>query len=261
MKVSQVGAQLYTVRDHIKDADGLARAVDRLAGIGYRAVELVHSDTISDQEVAKICSSAGVAVAAAHLPAQVVLEQPEKAIEKLHTVNAKIGVYGFPAGVDFGSRAAVEALGAVLQKSAELFRSAELTLAYHNHAVEFTRVGTELAYEIIRSRAPGIGYELDTYWVQYGGMSPLHWTRTLGETLVALHLKDFGVPNKHDEPPFMTEVGAGNLDFPPIVAEAERNGCEWFIVEQDFTPGDPFDSLERSFKYVVTDLVHAEHLL
>ncbi len=257
MKTSQIGAQLYTVRDHIKDAAGLARAVDRIAGFGYRAVELVHSDVITDQEVAKICTSAGVTVAAAHLPAEVVLDRPEEAIHKLQTVNAKIGVYGFPRGVDFGSRSSVEALGEGLQKSAELFKSAELTLAYHNHAVEFTRLGNDRAYDIIRSQAPGIGYELDTYWVQFAGMSPLEWTRTLGEKLVSLHLKDFGVPNKHGEPPFMTEVGAGNLDFLPIVAEAERNGCEWFIVEQDFTPGDPFDSLERSFKYVVTDLVHS----
>ena len=256
MKLSQVGAQLYTVRDHIKDAAGLARAVERLAAFGYRAVELVHSDTISDQEVAKICSTAGVAVAAAHLPAQIVLEHPEAAIEKLQTVNAKIGVYGFPRGVDFASRASVEALAEGLQKSAGLFKAAELTLAYHNHAVEFTRIGKDLAYDIIRSGAPGIAYELDTYWVQYGGMSPLQWTRTLGEQLVSLHLKDYGVPNKHGEAPFMTEVGSGNLDFPPIVAEAERNGCEWFIVEQDFTPGDPFDSLERSFEYIVTDLIH-----
>jgi sugar phosphate isomerase/epimerase len=256
MKTSQVGAQLYTVRDHIKDAAGLARAVERLAAFGYRAVELVHSDTISDKEVAEICSASGVAVAAAHLPAETVLERPEAAIEKLLTVNAKIGVYGFPRGVDFASRASVEALAEGLQKSAVVFRAAELTLAYHNHAVEFTRVGNELAYDIIRSRAPGIAYELDTYWAQYGGMNPLQWTRRLGEKLVSLHLKDYGVPNKHGEEPFMTEVGAGNLDFPPIVAEAERNGCEWFIVEQDFTPGDPFDSLERSFKYVVTDLIH-----
>jgi sugar phosphate isomerase/epimerase len=260
MKISQVGAQLYTVRDHIKDAVGLARAIDRLAGIGYRAVELVHSDNISDKEVARICTSAGVAVAAAHFPAVMVLEHPEAAIEKLQTVNARIGVYGFPSGVDFASKASVEALGEALQKSDARFKSAEFTLAYHNHAVEFTRVGNDLAYNIIRSRAPGIACELDTYWVQFAGMSPLHWVRTLGEKLVSLHLKDYGVPNKHDEAPFMTEVGAGNLDFPPIVAEAERNGCEWFIVEQDFTPGDPFDSLERSFKYIVTDLVHGEHL-
>jgi len=69
-----------------------------------------------------------------------------------------------------------------------------------------------------------------------------------------LHLKDFGVAPKHGGPPFMTEVGQGNLDFRSLVADAEKGGCRWFIVEQDFTAGDPFDSLEISFRYVRDEL-------
>jgi sugar phosphate isomerase/epimerase len=53
----------------------------------------------------------------------------------------------------------------------------------------------------------------------------------------------------------MTEVGQGNLDFRTIVAEAERAGCRWFVVEQDITPDNPFDSLERSLRYVQSELV------
>jgi hypothetical protein len=53
----------------------------------------------------------------------------------------------------------------------------------------------------------------------------------------------------------LTEVGRGNLDFRTFVADAERGGCQWYIVEQDYTPGDPFDSLEISFRYVRDELV------
>jgi sugar phosphate isomerase/epimerase len=66
MKLSQVGAQLYTVRDHLQGPAAFARSVQRLKAIGYAAVELVHSETVSDSEIAKICAEAGVAVAAAH---------------------------------------------------------------------------------------------------------------------------------------------------------------------------------------------------
>jgi sugar phosphate isomerase/epimerase len=59
----------------------------------------------------------------------------------------------------------------------------------------------------------------------------------------------------------MAEVGRGNFDFSVLVAEAGRAGCEWFIVEQDVTPGDPFDSLERSFRYVRDRLVADDHLV
>ena len=82
MKLSQVGVQLYTVRDHLKDPSTFASTIDRLKGFGYRAVELIHSETVSDQQIAQICGSAGVAVAAAHIPGEVILERPDSVVEK-----------------------------------------------------------------------------------------------------------------------------------------------------------------------------------
>ena len=255
MKISQVGAQLYTVRDHLKGSFAFTRTIERLKAIGYSAVELVHSDTVSDQEIAKICGDAAVTVAAAHVPGKLIIENPRGVVEKLENVGSKIAVYPFPAGVDFSSRPEVERLAHQLQDSASVLKQAGLTLAYHNHAMEFFRLDGELVYDVIRRIAPGLSLELDTYWVQYAGMSPERWIKELDSKLVSLHLKDFGVASKHGEPPFMTEVGHGNLDFPVLVEGAERAGCRWFIVEQDITPGDPFESLERSFQYVSDKLV------
>jgi hypothetical protein len=108
MKLSQVGAQLYTVRDHLKDATAFASTIDRIKGFGYCAVELIHSETVNDQEIAKICGAAGVAVAAAHIPGEIIIGRPEAVVEKLKVVGAEIGVYAFPRGVDFGSSLEVE---------------------------------------------------------------------------------------------------------------------------------------------------------
>ena len=255
MKLSQVGAQLYTVRDHLKDPGTFARTIDRLKKFGYRAVELIHSETVSDLQIAEICGNAEVVVAAAHIPGETILERPDLVVRKLKTVKAKIGVYAFPHGVDFSSRREVERLAEKLEKSAQVLAKEGLTLAYHNHAMEFARLGKELVFEVIRSAASGLSFELDAYWAQYGGVNPERWVRNLGRKLVALHLKDFGVASRHGEAPFMTEVGQGNLDFKTLVSAAEEGGCQWFIVEQDFTSGDPFDSLERSFQYVRDELV------
>lgn len=255
MKLSQVGAQLYTVRDHLKDPSTFARTIDRLKAFGYRAVELIHSETVNDRQIAEICGAAGVAVAAAHIPGEIILQRPDAVAEKLKTVGAKIGVYAFPHGVDFSSRVEVERLAEKLEKSARVLAQEGLTLAYHNHAMEFARLGKELVFDLIRRAASGLSFELDAYWAQYAGVNPERWVQNLGNRLVALHLKDFGVAAKHGEAPFMTEVGQGNLDFKTLIAAAEGGGCQWFIVEQDFTSGDPFDSLERSFQYVQDELV------
>jgi sugar phosphate isomerase/epimerase len=44
-----------------------------------------------------------------------------------------------------------------------------------------------------------LAFELDAYWVQYSGMNPERWVRNLGDKLVSLHLKDFGVAPEHRE--------------------------------------------------------------
>lgn len=254
MRFSQVAAQLYTVRDHVLDPSGFSRTIERLKSIGYSAVELIPSDKVKDKEIAKISNDAGMAVAAAHVHHSVLIAHPEAIVDKLQVIGAKLAVYAYPVEVDLSSRLEIEQLGNQLEQSAEVLRRAGLKLAYHNHALEFSRVDGEPVFNLLRGAAPTLNFELDTYWVQYGGVSPERCIRDLRGKLAALHLKDYGFDLKKNHP-VMVEVGTGNLDFSTLVAEAERAGCEWFIVEQDATPGDPFDSLERSFRYVRDHLV------
>ena len=45
-------------------------------------------------------------------------------------------------------------------------------------------------------------------------------------------------------------VGRGNLNIPEILTAAEAAGCQWFIVEQDTCPSDPFECIARSLNYL-----------
>lgn len=255
MKLSQLAAQMYTVRDHLQDSSAFARSIERLKSIGYPAVELIPSETVSDADMARICREAAMKIVSAHVTGQVIIQRPEEVIAKMQTLGAEIAVYAFPAGVDMSSCSEVERLADRLSESAEGLRRAGMVLAYHNHAMEFCRSGEELAFDVLRTRAPALSFELDGYWVQYAGMNPEQWIQKLGGRLVSFHLKDFGVSPRHGEPPFMTEVGNGSLDFRAITSSAEAAGCRRFIVEQDITPGDPFASLEQSFRYIQKELV------
>jgi sugar phosphate isomerase/epimerase len=257
MEFSQVAVQLYTVRDHVLDPLAFARTIKRLKSIGYSAVELIPSDKVKDQEIAKICNDAGMAVAGAHVHQSVLIAHPEAIVDKLQVIGAKLAVYAYPAEVDLSSRLEIEQLGNRLEQSAEVLHRAGMKLAYHNHAIEFSRVEGELVLNLLRGAAPGLNFELDAYWTQYGGASPERCIQELRGKLAALHLKDYGFDLKKNQP-FMAEVGTGNLGFPVLVAEAERAGCEWFVVEQDVTSGDPFYALERSLRYVRDNLVARE---
>jgi sugar phosphate isomerase/epimerase len=72
-----------------------------------------------------------------------------------------------------------------------------------------------------------------------------------------LHLKDKAkdAPVQYTEDVPRTafkEVGSGVLDFPAILKAAPAAGVKHYFVEQDQTPGDPLDSLRKSFEYLKT---------
>jgi hypothetical protein len=64
MKYSQLAAQLFTVRDYLLNASAFADTIKRIKAVGYPAVELIQSETVSDKEIARICEDAGVALPA-----------------------------------------------------------------------------------------------------------------------------------------------------------------------------------------------------
>ena len=142
-----------------------------------------------------------------------------------------------------------------LDKAGAVLRENGLALTYHNHSMEFRKLEGQTIWDrIFQNTDPkNLGAEPDTYWVQHGGANPVTVCKKLAGRLPLIHLKDYKVDENNQ--PLLCEIGAGNLEFPEIIAAAEKSGCQWFIVEQDRTPGDPFDSLKQSFDYIRANLV------
>jgi sugar phosphate isomerase/epimerase len=250
MKLSQVALQLYTLRDFCKAADDLARTLERVRAIGYEAVQASGLGPIPPAEVARLCKDSGLVLCATHEAPDLIRKTPLEAIARLKEYGVKYTAYPFPAGVDFTSLESVDALIDDLQKAGELFAENGCVLTYHNHSHEFIKIGGVTILERIRERTTpaALAFEIDTYWVQHGGGDPVAWCESLPGRLPIIHLKDYKINT--DFQPTFAEIGAGNLDFARIIAAAEKCGCQWFIVEQDSCPGDPFDSVKQSFEFI-----------
>ena len=65
-----------------------------------------------------------------------------------------------------------------------------------------------------------------------------------------IHLKDMTPTGEWPGPQRITEVGNGNLWWEGIIATAEKIGVKYFVVEQDETELDPFDSIRISSEYL-----------
>ena len=255
MKLTQVAAQLYTVREFCQTAPDLAATARKIRAAGYPAVQLSGLGPIPADEVARIMAGEGLTICATHEPSGIILDRPEQAIENLRVLGCTLTAYPYPQGIDFGDADSIKTLVRKLDAAGAKFRAAGLTLGYHNHEMEFLKFEGAPILEYIYARADprNLVAELDTYWVHFGGGDCVDWCRKLAGRLPFIHLKDYAITKAHT--PVFGEIGAGTLPFARIIAEAERSGCRWFIVEQDTCPRDPFDSLKISLDYLKANLV------
>ncbi len=255
MKLSQVAAQLYTVRAHCQTAADLAVTAGKIRAIGYTAVQVSGFGPMPDGEIAGILHGAGLRICATHEPPQQILDDPDACIARLRRLDCSFAAYPSPKGVDLTNAEQVRGLARKLDAAGAAFRAAGLVLGYHNHALEFAQFegAPVLDYLYAHTRPENVAAELDTYWVHYGGGDILEWIEKLRGRVRSMHLKDYGLTA--DRRPTWCELGRGTLNWPKIVSAAEHGGCEWFIVEQDTCPGDPFESLRISFDYVAANLV------
>jgi len=255
MKLPQVAITFFTLRNSCTTREDFIESIRKVADIGYQTIQLsgVKADLTPD-EISKIASDAGLTICATHEPGDKIIGSPEEVCDRLEALGCKHTAYPAPGGIDLGDLDAVKKLIEDLQKAGEVFASRGLTLSYHNHGFEFIKhEGKTILEWIYEGTTPeALGGEIDTYWVQYGGGDPVEWCERLKGRLPLLHLKDYCFTL--EKKPTFCEIGQGTLNFPKIVSAAETSGCEWFIVEQDVCPGDPFDSIRISFDYIKENL-------
>lgn len=128
-----------------------------------------------------------------------------------------------------------------------------MTLLYHNHDFEFTKVDGAYALDRMYADIPAalLQTELDTCWVNVAGESPVAYLNKYAGRAPVVHLKDFVMPGKkpahmyeligvdddgapgEDEVFEFRPVGYGAQDFPAIIAAAAAAGAKWVVVEQD----------------------------
>lgn len=257
MKLNQVALQLYTLRNFLGTPEAVATTLRKVAAIGYRSVQIsgMPAGVMTEAEMLALCRSLGLTICATHEHGPTILNEVDKVIARLSALGCKYTAYPYPAGVNLASPEELTSLIRGLNASGEAMARRGQTLTYHNHHTELQKVGgKQLLERIYAETDPAyVQGEIDTYWIQYGGGDPVDWCRRLAGRLPLLHMKDYTLPT--DGTPRFGAIGEGNLNFRAIVDAAEASGCQWFIVEQDTCPGDPFEAVRQSFDYIASTLV------
>ena len=261
MKSSQVAAQLYCFRDFIQSERGLNDTFRRLRGFGYEAVQITSAlpKDLSEKTLKKLLDDNGLTAVSSHENSRAIIEETDRIVDRMLALGIPHLAYPFPHFAPTGLGEVI-GLAEKLNELALKFRERGITLAYHNHAVEFRRFEGRMMLETIYEHAPDLQGEIDTHWVQRGGGNPLEWIERLAGRMDVIHLKDYGVDTADiktlwSNVPVMKPIGQGNLPWREIVAASEKAGVKVYVVEHDKDVPDPFASFEQSFKYLADNFI------
>ena len=242
-----LGAQLYSVRQSLKNLDDIATSLEKIARIGYRSVQLSGLGPVDKQELAKVIKDSGLIVASTH-------ESWDRFRTDLDNLIAEHKFLGcrHPAigglNKEYHSLEGINKFASELRPVAERLASEGMDFSYHNHNHELTKYDgitwLERLYSALDPR--DLKAEIDTFWIQAGGGDPADWIARLGPRQPILHLKDMVFCESRQR---FAPVGEGNLNWPAILKAARKARVEYYMVEQDETYGmDPFEAMAISYR-------------
>jgi sugar phosphate isomerase/epimerase len=258
-----IGVQLYTVRDVLKTAP--AETIHAIATLGYKQVEItLNSDFAS---LLPILKKNKLDVVSCHFDTPLVTgdwgarqQTPTStwsaAVEQAHAAGIRYMVLPYLRTAERGGPDRYRRLADQMNQAVPLCQKAGMTLAYHNHAFEFQAVEGQRPFDILMERLdPKVKLELDVFWVSTAGQDPVALLKQYPGRVALVHLKDKAADAKvqfsedvgHDA---FKEVGSGSLDFAAILQAAKAAGVAHYFVEQDYCPGNPIDSLRKSYQFL-----------
>ncbi|MEJ7768624.1 MAG: sugar phosphate isomerase/epimerase [Chitinophagaceae bacterium] len=258
LSTNKVGLGLYTLRNELsKDLNG---TLSQVAKIGYKDVETFGYNGKywgkSPAELASLLKSMGLISTSGHyFSAESFLENGwenkwKAAIQDAATLGQKYVVVPF-LGESFRTIENYKKLAGFFNKAAQLCKQSKMNFVYHNHSFEFDNVKGESGFEILMKTDKAVSFEMDIYWVSFAGKDPVALMKAHPGRFPLWHVKDMDKTPKK----YFTEVGNGVIDFKKIFAHAKLAGMKHFYVEQDMSPGSPFDSIQKSIGYLKKNIV------
>jgi sugar phosphate isomerase/epimerase len=272
---SRFGLQLFTVRDLLlNDLGGTLAAV---AALGYAEVEMFGFGGnafiqdplfgVTAAEMRRILDRLGLSAPCTQISGR--LDDPGPIADTAHTLGIRHLIVAMPRDfLDITPNGPVVSevkdgdqilrIAERLNRLGSLCRRDGLRLGYHNHHMEFARLGETRAYDLLLAHTDPelLQMELDVGWAKAGGVEPQDILASYPGRFVSCHLKDFA-PHRplpaHSAPiPDMARMvapGDGVVDFAKVLAEMDRQGIEHGFVECDL-PDDAMDVARRGIRYL-----------
>lgn len=248
-----LGVQAYTFRRSFPV--DVAKTLDTIKMMGFTEIE-GGGGRISNPEFKKLCDERGISIPSTGAGYEQFVNGIDSVAIKTKQLGAtfimcswiphKGGVLTFE-----DAKKAVEDFN----KAGKYLKEQGITFCYHTHGYEFQKYedGTLLDYIIKNTNPEYVSFEMDIFWVQFGGGDPVALLKKYGNRWKLMHLKDMRKGTKKDLTGLTSgendvAFGTGEIDLPGILREAKKIGIKHYFIEDE--SADPVSQVPKSIQYL-----------
>lgn len=248
-----LGIAPYTFRRGF--ANNVAATLDTIQKMGFTMIE-GGGGRMNPEEYKKLCDERGLTIPSFGASYDMVANKTDSVIWRAKIFGAKYVMVSWLPHVT-GSFNFDNAKKAVddFNRAGKILKENGVTLCYHAHGYEFQpyEKGTLLDYMMINTNPDYVSYEMDIFWIWFGGGDPVELLNKYGSRWKLMHIKDMKKGTKKDltgltSPENDVPLGTGELDIPLILKTAKKIGIHYYFIEEESS--NYFQHVTESIKYL-----------
>lgn len=236
-KLKEFGLQLYTLRD-VMPKDPMA-VLKQVAAMGYKQIESFEGQKgmfwgMKNTEFKKYMDDLGMQIISSHC-------NIDKDFDRKANEAAEVGMkylidpwVGPQKNIDLFKKVADK-----FNERGQTCKKVGLRFGYHNHDYPFVPVDGQKPMDVmIQNTDPSlVDFEMDIYWVVTAGEDPIKWFEKYPNRFPLSHIKDRKKNAPLSDKDASVVAGKGEIDFPKILKVGQKNGLQYYIVEQEHYDG------------------------
>lgn len=250
----EMGIQLYTLRDHIQNAEDFDSTLARLKAMGVNTVQISAIGDIPARVQSDILKKHGMTVCVTHKGFDRMCNDLDSLIEEHKTIGCDALGLGAPSQE---YRETAENVRDFMGKATEICKKLKekgMTFNYHNHDFEFRpleNMSADMMDLLIEETDPEtFKFIPDVAWIHFAGKDPVEVLERMKGRVKVLHFKDYIIDENGDRR--FVSLGKGVVDLNACYEAAQRLEIPYIMYEQDcdWTDDDPFKSTEESWAFM-----------
>jgi sugar phosphate isomerase/epimerase len=249
-----LGLQLFSLREQFaKDVPG---TLDKVRDLGFKNVELAGTYDVAPEKFKAELDARGLKAVSAHFPFDKIRDDLDGVIREAKIFGCEyVGCAWIPHTGQFDESTCRKAI-AVFNEAGEQLAKQHIKLFYHTHGYEFQpyKDGTLFDLLVTETKPEFMNYEMDVFWVVYGGQDPVKLLDKYGNRFQLTHLKGMkdGAPTGPHAPQLDgtsdVPLGTGKIDYLPVLRAAQKAGVKWHFIEDESPVSE--QQIPQSLKYL-----------